>query len=148
MRGVVVVLLSVGLLSSCATRRKSIERYSAASLSTETAVANDTLQRLTRTQEREDTQWLIEIVRHIDAQTGDTAAPPEERWLVTAESHRSRTQERASTATTATHLTRLHSDTTTVRTESEKRSGTRPRGILLLAAGLTAAAIVTIIVKH
>lgn len=149
MKSGVYALLLAGLLACAPLKRKSTETYRA-TCGTEVLALFDSLRRTTVVQEREQSRWVIDLVREISdtvvAAVG-TARPVSERWHITAENTReSRCTDTTEALFTANCLQERR-DTTAVRTATTPASRHRVWGAYAMLAVLSVISL-GLIVKH
>ncbi len=147
MKSGVYALLLAGLLACAPLKRKSTETYRA-TCGTEMSALSDSLHRTTVVQEREQSRWIIDLVREIsDTAAARTARPVSERWHITAESTReSRCADTTEVLFAATRM-QERCDTTAVRTATTPASRHRARGAYAMLAVLSVISL-GLIVKH
>ena len=147
MKSGVYALLLAGLLACAPLKRKSTEIYRA-SYGAEVSALSDSLRRTTGVQEREQSRWIIDLVREIsDTAAAGTARPVSERWHITAESTReSRCDDTTEVLFTANRLQERR-DTTAVCTATTPASRHRAWGAYAMLAVLSVISL-GLIVKH
>lgn len=149
MKSGVYALLLAGLLACAPLKRKSTETYRA-SCGTEVSALSDSLRRTAVVQEREQSRWVIDLVREISdtvSAAAGTVRPVSERWHITAENIReSRCADTTESLFAATCMQERR-DTTAVRTATTPASRHRAWGAYAMLAVLSVISL-GLIVKH
>ena len=149
MKSGVYALLLAGLLACAPLKRKSTETYRA-TCGTEVSALSDSLHRKTVVQEREQSRWVIDLVRENSdtvAAAAGTVRPISERWHITAENIReSRRADTTEVLFTANRLQERR-DTTAVCTATTPASRHRAWGAYAMLAVLSVISL-GLIVKH